>query len=556
MFKKKVDLILVAIFCSCYSFSNCYAADVDQYQSAKRQEIEQKRQIEAPVAKLEQKVMKKDTEKLPIELYRFPIKKIKFITDGKTEFLWVQRKAAPYCGRLIGAQGVNHIVKILNNALMEKGYITSTVLVPEQNMKSGVLNLSIVPGYIEDIRFSDPKLSGTWRNAFPCHIGDVLNIHDLEQGLEQMRRVPGQEVTLDIKAGSKEGYSIVVLDVKRGKSWSMGLSLDDSGMEDTGRLQSTGSFSLNNPTGLNDVFSFSYTKDIEREDALHGTKNTSFYYALPIGNYTFTADRTYNEYHQIVPAVIPFSSRGKTTNWNFGLQKVFYRDKLRKSQLAFKVLRRTKKSYVDGEEMKVQGLQTTAYQIGLMHRQFVGQGVADVYLYYQKGMPWFNAEPGWGDFNPEYMTTRYGLWGINLYYGTPLKLGNIKARYSCTMRGQYTNNMLYGADQFSIGSRYTVRGFSGENTLSGENGFFIRNDLGFPLKKVTLEPYIGLDYGCVWGQGSENSIGHTLAGGVIGIRGQAGPTVTYEAFMGTPLYKPTGFLAGKTSAGFNLTWNW
>lgn len=164
------------------------------------------------------------------------------------------------------------------------------------------------------------------------------------------------------------------------------------------------------------------------------------------------------------------------------------------------------------------------------------------------------AEPGIDDHTEGFMTTRYDMWGLNFYYATPFKLGRWEPRYSLTFRGQYTNNMLYSADQFSIGGRYTVRGFSGENTLSAENGYILRNEIGFPLKHINLEPYVGIDYGRVWGPSDEYLLGNSLAGVVFGIRGKLALQISYDVFIGTPLYKPEGFKAGKTACGFNVYW--
>ena len=111
------------------------------------------------------------------------------------------------------------------------------------------------------------------------------------------------------------------------------------------------------------------------------------------------------------------------------------------------------------------------------------------------------------------------MWGGSLNIGTPVKLGKAIGRYTFTARGQYTNNTLYGTEHFSIGGRYTVRGFDGEQTLAAENGFFLRNELGIPLTKLNMEPYIGMDYGRVWGPSSEYLLGNELAGIVFGLRG-------------------------------------
>ena len=50
----------------------------------------------------------------------------------------------------------------------------------------------VIPGRVEDIRYSESSAHGPWRTALVVRPGDILNIRDIEQGLEQMKRVSSQ----------------------------------------------------------------------------------------------------------------------------------------------------------------------------------------------------------------------------------------------------------------------------------------------------------------------------------------------------------------------------
>ena len=63
---------------------------------------------------------------------------------------------------------------------------------------------------------------------------------------------------------------------------------------------------------------------------------------------------------------------------------------------------------------------------------------------------------------------------------------------------QYSDDVLFAADQLSLGSPYTVRGYS--SALSGSNAGYLRGDLIRPLAAAAatgkaLQVSIGLDYG-------------------------------------------------------------
>lgn len=74
----------------------------------------------------------------------------------------------------------------------------------------------------------------------------------------------------------------------------------------------------------------------------------------------------------------------------------------------------------------MQRQETTAYQLGLLHRQYWGSSTIDMLLYYQKGMPWWQAEPGLTDQVEGTATTRYSLYGLNLNIAAPVKLGKVQ----------------------------------------------------------------------------------------------------------------------------------
>jgi hemolysin activation/secretion protein len=108
----------------------------------------------------------------------------------------------------------------------------------------------------------------------------------------------------------------------------------------------------------------------------------------------------------------------------------------------------------------------------------------------------------------------------------------------------------------TIGSRYTVRGFDGETMLAAERGVYWRNELQVPLGQTGQAVYAGVDYGRVFGPNTALLAGTQLAGAVIGIRGGIPSRfvgVSYDLFLGTPIYKPDGFPTARCTVGFQMT---
>lgn len=142
----------------------------------------------------------------------FPIQRIELAGEAADRFRWALKTADPSrdpaTGRCLGTEGVNTVLKRVQNAIVARGFVTTRVLAAPQDLKRGVLTLTLVPGRIRTIRFApDTDARATAWNAVPADAGDLLNLRDIEQGLENFKRVPTAEA--DYLGGSKpEGQAI------------------------------------------------------------------------------------------------------------------------------------------------------------------------------------------------------------------------------------------------------------------------------------------------------------------------------------------------------------
>lgn len=74
-----------------------------------------------------------------------------------------------------------------------------------------------------------------------------------------MKRVPSQEVDIQIAPSEVPGESDVMIQVKRSKPWKLIGTFDDSGANSTGKNQAGLHFALDNPLGLSDLFVLAIT---------------------------------------------------------------------------------------------------------------------------------------------------------------------------------------------------------------------------------------------------------------------------------------------------------
>ncbi|WP_244305957.1 ShlB/FhaC/HecB family hemolysin secretion/activation protein [Paraburkholderia lacunae] len=459
-----------------------------------------------------------------------------------------------YRGQCVGREGLNLIVHRVMARIIERGYSTTRVVIEQQDLSTGKLKLQLIPGVISAIRFADPSTYGTWRNAFPTRAGDLLNLRNLEQGLEQMKRVPNQDVDMQIVPGPSTGESDVVIAVKRTKPWSLAVSADDSGLKSTGQLQGSVNLTLDNPLGLSDLLNIGYNHDINGHTSQYGTHGSSAYYAIPWGNWTFTATASQYDYHQqIAGAFSTLVSSGKSSTFDVKTEYQFYRNQVQKNMIEFRVGKRFSEAFIDGTEIDVQHRDTSYAEVGWEHKHYLGAAQLDSTLAYRWGVPWFGAQadlPGVAAGAPTYY---YHMETLDATLSVPFAIAGFPLRYTTTVRAQNTPNVLYPTEYLSIGSCYTVRGFDGNTMLAAEKGFFIRNDLEIPFPRFGQALYLGIDGGEVFGPAANNLLGRRLAGAVVGLRGSAFEHVSYDVFIGGPLYQPDRFPNRWPVAGFSVS---
>lgn len=492
----------------------------------------------------------------PVETPCFPIRNVTLTgQDTLPRWLPLQRIADQAQGRCLGGKGINLLMSTMQNRLVDHGWITTRVLAPTQDLKSGTLKLAIVPGYIRHVRLTEDSDDYIQLySSFPAHEGNLLDLRDIEQGLENLQRLPTVEASMEIVPGEQPGESDVVITRKQSKMWRLGLSLDDAGTETTGRYQGGVTLSLDNPFSLSDLLYVSASHDLNDHGG-KGSKNYTGHYSVPFGYWTLGVTGSDYDYHQTVAGQNQdYRYSGKSKNLDVQLSRVLHRSGSQKTTLTADVLARETRNYVDDTEVGVQRRQTAGWRLGLQHRHYIGQASVDAGVSYQRGTRWFGAQPAPEEAFGE-ATALSKILQLNAQLDLPFEIGTQQFRYNVQYLRQISNTPLTPQDQFAIGNRWTVRGFDGERTLNASHGWYVRNDLGWSTPLPNQELYLGADYGEVGGYSSDPLIGKHLAGGVVGLRGSAFNT-GYDLFAGTPFSKPDGFHTSSLTLGFNLNWSW
>nr|WP_230514047.1 ShlB/FhaC/HecB family hemolysin secretion/activation protein [Limnobaculum parvum] len=477
-------------------------------------------------------------------------------SDYLTNWLLLQRVADQAKGQCIGGQGINLLMSAIQNRLVDRGYITSRVLAPPQDLNSGELKLQILEGNVSHIRFtpeSDSYIQSF--NTLPVSEGDLLNLRDIEQGIENLRRVPTAQADINMLPGHEPGETDLAISWKQSRHWRLGASLDDSGTTSTGRYQGGLTLYVDNPLSLNDTFYISGGHDLQWKND-RGSHNYTANYSVPYGYWGLNVTTSAYSYNQKVAGLIEnYDYSGDSNNLTFGLSRLLHRDASQKTTLTYDVLMKSTRNYVNDTEVEVQRRNTSAWRLGLQHRHYIYAATLDAGVSYQQGTRWFGAQPAPEEYSG-LATALSKITQLSANLDVPFSLFEQKFSFRSQYQRQLPSSTpLTSQDRFSIGGRYTVRGYDGELSLSADRGWFTRNELAWQTPMPSQELYVGLDYGEVGGGGSEYLLGKHLAGAALGLRGHVLNT-SYDLFAGIPTSKPDGFKTDPVTLGFNLNWQY
>ena len=485
----------------------------------------------------------------------FYIKQIQL--DGvPKELSFLNKIARKHEQKHVTVSDITNIRNAFQRKLLDKGYVTSQVYIPEQNLNAGTLQFMVMPGRVEEIRYSASSAHGPWRTAFPVRPGDILNIRDVEQGLEQMKRVSSQSVTMKLLPGTSVGTSIIELSIKQDKPVHGSISFDNSGLESTGVYQGSFTSSFDQVFRANDTFTMSLSGDLSGSGSIKGTRAASLNYVIPHGKDTFSLSFSKSRYHQTIQSnPYDFTYSGKSTTMKAKWNHVLSRTQREKRAFDISISTRHNHRFINDMELPVQALRTTSMELGVSNRTYIGNAT----LYSRLGFQWGIGALG---AQPEHKasvamggpTSRYHMWLVDVDYRKPFVMGHRPASFTSSFHGQWVQGgkRVYSVDTINIGNRYSIYGFDGEYTLMGDSGWYIRNEVSSVIPRLNTEVYWGLDVGAVYGKSTEALVGKTIAGTALGVRGNYASGLLFDAFVSTPLYKPQGYHTKKFYSGFTI----
>lgn len=491
----------------------------------------------------------------------FDIAEVKIEGARKVSASSLQQITRGYKHRCIGVGDITALLKSLTDLYLDKGFVTSRAYVPPQDIAgTRLLRLVVVEGTISDIYINGKSTeeSASLATAFPGVKGDVANIRDIEQGLEQINRLPSNDAKMSMLPGSEDGTSILNVENKPGKRWNASVSNSNLGQETTGYSQTNVTLGFDDVVGVNDLWGFSYGRTGPDYpwggDGRGHSSSYSINASVPYGYWTYSANGSWYTYDSSIPGNFgAINTSGDSGQIGFNVDRVVLRDKDSITTLRGGLNYKQTNNFLLGSRIEVGSRRYTIGTFGLSRSQRALGGVIALDFAVDQGLDLFGAvdagAPAAGTADP-----RFTRFTTTSSISRPFEAAGHQFEVTTLLNAQYSPDNMFGGEQMGLGGSSNVRGLR-EGIIFGNNGFFNRNELVWrtmPWEGTNaapilgeLRPYVGLDYGHVFAQERFDISAGDLASWTIGAKlvgGTLGADIGYSQVFSSSVSNGRGHL--------------
>jgi hemolysin activation/secretion protein len=429
----------------------------------------------------------------------YEVHNIQFLDNQQFSSKQLISEVKKYINQCLTTTDIQNVLNNINNYYMQRGYITSRAYLKNQDLSKGILQIHLLEGRIDEIILNDEMNASELTTAFPNVKDNILNLRDIEMGLDQINRLSRNNAKLKLQASTKQGYSNVNIENNEGKAIFSTFSIASNGLESTGRGIGSANFYLENLFGFNTQITLGYNGSL-RPTNEKKSRGYSVGVNIPYGYFLFSA--IYREFlyrSTIYGENGNYISSGISNNHNYQGDYTFYRDADSAIKTSLGLSWQQNLNFIANELIKTSSSKTTTGKISLngFYKQEGTTFSFDVSMHH--GLSLFDPVINSSNSNKKYNFLKYTTYlsanGNTSFLDTPLQ-------YNSTLSGQYSNDRLHNQELFSMGGFYTVRGFNYMGYF-GEIGAYLHNDLTYNTsiqllgEKIKFSPYFGLDGGVI-----------------------------------------------------------
>jgi hemolysin activation/secretion protein len=484
---------------------------------------------------------------------RFLLRDVNIVGNTVLDQASIHDVVAPYIGKRVTTGDLEEIRRQFTLLYINRGYINSGAIIPDQNVANGVVIFRFVEGRVTDIEVSgtdhfDPEY---FRSRLARGIEPPFNVESLGREQQILLQNPlVRRLNLDLLPGLEPGEARLHADVLEANRYGLSAQIADDQSPTVGAMRGQLQGSFANIFGFGDLLTGQYGRS-------QGLNDGYVAYSVPIASDDTSVSLRYDRNGVVVvtPELSPLNVTSSFSSVGVGISRPIYRTPEETFTLGASLERRRQQTFLLGMPFPfIAGAEPN------------GKAVVTPFRLYQD----------WLDRDAEHAfaarsTFSFGLQSLGATVtsspppGTPTGkffswLGQVQyvrrifGDWEILARSdlQLANRPLFQMEQIAFGGLGSVRGYRTYLTVT-DDGFLGSAELRIPVGRLRL-PYLAdsdvagtvqivpfYDYARAWNVNSPTPPPQQISGVGAGVRWYIGSGITAEFYYGKALrHVPVG----------------
>jgi hemolysin activation/secretion protein len=454
--------------------------------------------------------------------------------------------------RVLLTEDLERLRLALTLLYVNRGYLTSGAIIPDQDVLSGVITVQIIEGRLTRIDVEGNRWfrSSYLRDRLSLGIRTPVTLDPLQEQLkllQQDRRI--ERINAQLQPGDQKGDSLLHVRVKDKNPFHTSMEINNYSTPLVGEIRGTGTLTHDNLTGNGDPLSLRYGQSSGAFPIVDAS------YALPFNRYGTTFSPYYRRYDfkLIEPPFDSLNIRTNTEIIGMSLRHPIYKTVTDEVALSIIGEHLFSQRFVFGNVPfdSFPGFQNGAATVSALRfaQDWTHRTLDTVLAVRSRFSVGLNVLGATINANPNTPDGQFFSWLGQVQAIKQFGENLLDMQLLGRMDLQFTNSPLFPLEQVALGGRYTVRGYRQVTTLR-DNSFNASVEPRFPLFRwgngepmIQFAPFIDLGHG--WSLGDNrpgptdplSSFPNTLASVGVGLRWSILPNdrASFEVYWGQQL---------------------
>jgi hemolysin activation/secretion protein len=453
--------------------------------------------------------------------------------------------AAPFTGREVSASDLQELRYALTEYYVQRGYINSGAILPDQDVVDGTVTYRIVEGRLSEILVSG---AGGLQESYisdrlALGAGVPLDVEQLRERIQILLQDPLIErLNAELRPGLQPGDSVLDTVVTRARPFELRASFDNDVSPSIGEYRGRISGVARNLTGWGDAIDLLIGRT-------SGLTELSGGVAVPVNRYDTTLSMRFEIDNAAVveETLEDLNIRSRQRSVEVGVRQPVYRTPRDQFDLGVNLARRHSETTLDGEPFQFSaGEENGESDVTALRfwQSWTSRGTDQVLAArstFSLGLGWLGATDNPGSVPDSQFLAwlgqvqwarRFGEGGPQVIFRTDLQLAN---------------DALLPMERIAIGGSETVRGYR-RNTLVRDSGVISSVEgriptIRLPIPGLSHQAEDGMvqfapffDYGRGWDRGHAGGAADAIYSIGAGLRWELSPDILAQVYYGHALH--------------------